>query len=112
MKNKVIVVLCTCPDRETARRLASDLVDRRLAACVNLVPGLESIYRWEGRTETSEECLMIAKTSNAGFERLRDRVVELHPYELPEIVAVPVIDGLPEYLEWVTGSIAGQTREA
>lgn len=112
MKNKVIVVLCTCPDRETARRLAFDLVEGGLAACVNLVPGLTSIYRWEGRTEESEECLMIAKTSTAGFERLRDRVVDLHPYELPEIVAVPVTDGLPEYLDWVTESTAGETREA
>ena len=100
-------MLSTCPDPETARGLAADLVENRLAACVNIVPGLTSVYRWEGRTEESPECLMLIKTSEESVARLRDRIVELHPYELPEVVAVPVVDGLPAYLDWVTGSVTG-----
>jgi periplasmic divalent cation tolerance protein len=107
MKNKAIVVLSTCPDPETARGLAADLVENGLAACVNIVPGLTSVYRWEGRTEESPECLMFIKTTQESMARLRQRIVELHPYELPEIVAVPVVDGLPAYLDWVTGSVTG-----
>ena len=107
MKSKAIVVLSTCPDPETARGLAADLVENGLAACVNIVPGLTSVYRWEGRTEESPECLMLIKTTPEGMARLRQRIVDLHPYELPEIVAVPVVDGLPAYLDWVTGSVSG-----
>jgi periplasmic divalent cation tolerance protein len=107
MKNKTIVVLSTCPDPETARGLAAELVDNGLAACVNIVPGLTSVYRWEGRTEESPECLMLIKTTREGMARLQERIVELHPYELPEIVAVPVVDGLPAYLDWVASSVTG-----
>lgn len=107
MKNKVIIVLCTCPDEEAGRRLATELVNSGLAACVNLSPGLTSVYRWEGKTEAAEECLMIIKSTDRAFDRLRDRIVEGHPYELPEIVAVPVTHGLPAYLDWVSGSVTG-----
>lgn len=87
--------------------MATELVESGLAACVNLAPGVTSIYRWEGRTDESTECLMIIKSTARAFDALQEVIVELHPYELPEIIAVPVVDGLPAYLDWVTESLTG-----
>ncbi len=101
------VALTTCPDEGTARRIASALVDERLAACVNIVPDMTSIYRWEGVVETASECLLLVKTRRERLEALRRRLEELHPYDLPELVALPVEGGSPAYLTWVveeTGS--------
>ncbi|HKY59807.1 MAG TPA: divalent-cation tolerance protein CutA [Gemmatimonadota bacterium] len=103
----VCVALTTCPDEGTARRIAAALVDERLAACVNIVPDLTSIYRWEGAVETAPECLLIVKTRRELLEDLRRRLAALHPYEIPELVALPVEGGSPTYLKWVveeTGS--------
>ncbi|WP_193210726.1 divalent-cation tolerance protein CutA [Luteolibacter marinus] len=94
-----VVVLCTFPDVEVARRVAGELVTRRLAACVNLVPGVESIYRWEGEVERSGEVLGLIKTTC--YPELEAGLKELHPYEVPEIVALPVGAGLPAYLAWL-----------
>ncbi len=95
------LVLCTCPTREVAARIARSLVEQRLAACVNLLPGVQSVYRWQGNIETSEEVLMLIKTRAARLEQLKLHVLELHPYELPEILAVPVGSGLDRYLDWI-----------
>lgn len=100
-----IVVLCTCPDRETALKLAETLVDRELAACVNIVPGLTSVYRWKGQRETAEESLLLIKTRLAAYPELEKAIRALHPYELPEIIAVPIERGLSEYLAWIDGSV-------
>jgi len=100
----ILVVLTTWPDIETARAAARTLVEEQLAACGNLVPGIESIYRWQGRIETSAEVIVIFKTVATSYARLEARLRELHPYEVPEIVAVPVLAGLPEYLNWVKSS--------
>ncbi|MGH7542462.1 MAG: divalent-cation tolerance protein CutA [Gemmatimonadota bacterium] len=103
----VCVALTTCPDEGTARRIASALVDERLAACVNIVPDMTSIYRWEGVVETASECLLLVKTRRERLEALRRRLEELHPYDLPELVALAVEGGSPAYLTWVveeTGS--------
>lgn len=101
----VSVVLVTAPDRDTAERLGRVLVEERLAACVNVVPAITSIYRWEGQVETDEETLLMIKTSTGGFAALRRRVVELHPYDTPEVLALDVRDGSREYLDWVLGSV-------
>jgi periplasmic divalent cation tolerance protein len=91
----------TMPDTAQATALARALVDEGLAACVNLVPGVKSIYQWEGRTQEEEEVLCLIKTRPAVFDRARARILELHPYEVPELLAFAVDDGSPEYLEWL-----------
>lgn len=95
------LVFCTVPDRETGQRLARTLVEERLAACVNLLPGIASVYRWQGKVEDSEECLLLIKSRAALFTALRDRIVALHPYELPEIIGVPLNAGSAAYLNWI-----------
>ena len=102
----VLVCFCTCPDREVADGLAGALVAEGLAACVNVVPGLHSVYRWQGAIERSDETLLLIKTTQAGLPALSARIVELHPYELPEVVAVEVAGGLSAYLDWVAEQVA------
>ena len=96
-----LLVLCACPDRETAIRIAHQAVERRLAACANLLPGLKSIYRWKGRVESAEEVLLLLKTTDDRYAELETAVAELHPYELPEVIAVRIENGLSAYLDWV-----------
>ncbi|HEY2742997.1 MAG TPA: divalent-cation tolerance protein CutA [Polyangia bacterium] len=100
-----LVVLVTVPSAESANELAEALVGERLAACVNVVGGVRSIYRWQGAIERDDELLCVCKTTRAAFERLRARVVELHPYELPEVIALPVEHGHAPYLAWITASV-------
>jgi periplasmic divalent cation tolerance protein len=96
-----IVVLITAPEEEEAVRIAGELVNTRLAACVNIVKNIRSLYRWQGKTEDADEVLMIAKTRLELFEPLMRRVKELHSYKVPEIVALPVIQGSGDYLGWL-----------
>ena len=96
-----LIALCTCPDRESALRLARALVVRRLAACVNVVPGVTSVYRWQDGLQEDDEVQLLVKTTRGRFEALAEAVRELHPYELPELVAVEIAAGLPDYLAWV-----------
>lgn len=100
------VVLVTVPDRECGRRLAEALVAERLAACVSQLPGLRSRYRWQGAIEDEPEELLLIKTRRSRFPDLARRVRELHPYQVPEILALPVLDGWQPYLEW----LAAETR--
>jgi periplasmic divalent cation tolerance protein len=100
-----IVVLVTCSSPEEGRRIARALVERRLAACVNMVAGIESVYRWKGAVEEASECLLLVKTTRGRFQALQSAVRELHSYELPEIVAVPIVDGLDAYLSWIAASV-------
>jgi periplasmic divalent cation tolerance protein len=100
-----LLVCVTVPDAETADKLAEALVGERLAACVNVLPPMRSIYRWKGAVERDSEQLCLVKTTRAGFERLRARIIELHPYEVPEVIALPVERGHAAYLEWLTGSV-------
>ena len=102
MTSEVLLVLCTCPDEETGTGIAEALVAERLAACVNRLPALLSIYQWQDKLERDSETLLLIKTTCARYDRLSARLRELHPYDLPEIIAIPVIKGLPEYLEWVS----------
>ena len=95
------VTLCTVPDKASGEKIARALVEERLAACVNLVPGLSSVYRWEGKIQQEAECLLIIKSA-VEFEKLRARIKALHPYELPEIISVPIGQGDHAYLQWLT----------
>lgn len=101
MPVSVLVCFCTCPDTATAQAIADVLVGERLAACVNVLPGLRSVYRWQGRVERSDEVLLLIKTTAARLPALSTRVLELHPHELPEVVAVEVAGGLSAYLDWI-----------
>jgi periplasmic divalent cation tolerance protein len=102
-----IEVHVTMPDAERAISLGRALVDEGLAACVNVVPGVRSIYRWQGKIEESDEVLCLIKTRAEIFERVRRRVAELHPYEIPEILSFAVDDGSPTYLDWVHAATTG-----
>lgn len=97
----VLVCFCTCPDTETAQRIADALVTERLAACVNVLPGLRSVYRWQGAIERTDEVMLVIKTMRGRLEALTARVNALHPYELPEVLAVEASGGLTAYLDWV-----------
>ncbi len=95
----------TAPDREEARRIALRLVEERLAACCNIIGGVESIYRWEGAVERAEEVMVVIKTTEEMLDRLQARVAELHGYDVPELIAMPIVGGLPAYLSWVRESV-------
>ena len=101
----VVVVLSTFPSSEKAAEIARVLVDERLCACVNLVPAVRSIYRWQGAIHDDAEVLAIVKTTAERVQALRDRLIALHPYELPEALVLPVADGHAPYLAWVTGEV-------
>jgi periplasmic divalent cation tolerance protein len=101
MAEEVLVILTTWPDAEKARAAARTFVEEKLAACANLLPSVESIYRWEGKVETSTEILMVLKTTLARYQMLESRILELHSYEVPEIICLRAADGLPRYLRWV-----------
>lgn len=104
IKKEIFVLLSTCPDAATAERIACDLVGESLVACVNVVPGLRSIYRWNGVVQVDEEALLILKTPVDRLSEARDRLVALHPYDVPEVIALPVVDGHHPYLQWVVDS--------
>lgn len=95
------IVLTTAGSQEEARKIAHELVERRLAACVNIVPQIESVYRWEGKVESATEWLLIIKTQASAFERVRDVVKELHSYDLPECIMLEVAEGDKAYLDWL-----------
>ena len=101
MAENHIVTLCTVPDRESGERIARALVEERLAACVNLLPGVASFYRWEGKVEEASEALLVIKTAASRFEAVKARIKELHPSEVPEIIALPVTAGSANYLQWL-----------
>jgi periplasmic divalent cation tolerance protein len=99
------VVLVTVPSTDQGMDLARVLVEEKLAACVNLVPAVRSIYRWEGKVREDSEALLIVKTTSQAFERLRARLVSLHPYQCPEVLALAVDEGHRPYLDWVRASV-------
>jgi|SRR5580692_2733253 periplasmic divalent cation tolerance protein len=99
------IVLSTAGSEDEARRLARHLVEHQLAACVNIVPRVESIYRWQGKVESSQEWLLLIKTSAEKFPAVRDAIRELHSYDLPECIALTIEDGSPDYLQWLADSV-------
>lgn len=101
---KHLLVLSTCPGSITAKQIAQDLVANDVAACVNIIPGLTSYFKWSRKVESDVEFLLLIKTTSANFPAIKKRIKSLHPYELPEIIAVPIVDGLEEYLRWIEDS--------
>ncbi len=98
---QVLLVMSNLPDRASARSLARALVDARLAACVNVLPGVESVYRWQGAVEQAEEVTLLVKTTRRQYAQLQQAIIAAHPYDLPEVIALPIADGHPAYLHWV-----------
>ena len=105
MSTNLQLVLCTAPNRECAERIAEALVAEQLAACVNIIPGIVSIYRWKDNIENDEELLLLIKTSQGTYESLEQRIRALHPYELPEIIAVSIQAGQKDYIKWIENSL-------
>ena len=101
----VVVLLVTTPSADVAAAIARTLVEEGLAACGNVVPGIRSIYRWEGKVQEDAEALLVIKTERRLVPELKLRLGELHPYQVPELLVLPVEDGLPAYLEWVSASV-------
>ena len=99
------IVLTTAGSKDEAGRIAAELVDRRLAACVNVLGPMNSTYRWQGKVETAEEFLLVIKTTAAALDRLRDAIHELHSYDLPEFVVLPIETGSEKYLSWIGDSV-------
>ena len=101
MSEKVLLALSTFPDRETARDISNELVTKKLAACANILPAVESIYRWKEKIESGNEILVLFKLSEDRQSAFQEQLRSLHPYEVPEIIFIPISSGLPEYLRWV-----------
>jgi len=102
---QVRVVITTCGSEEEAQKIARELVERRVAACVNIVSPIQSVYRWQGKVESATEWLLLIKTSAEKFAAVRDAIGELHSYDLPECIMVSIEDGSPEYLKWIEENI-------
>ncbi len=99
------IVLSTASSKEEAHKIAHHLVEQQLAACVNMVPQIESVYRWQGKMESSHEWLLLIKTTAEQFPAVRDAIRELHSYDLPECICVAIEDGSPAYLQWIADSV-------
>jgi periplasmic divalent cation tolerance protein len=95
------LVLSTASSMEESKKIARELVERRLAACVNIISQVESVYRWQGKVEEAQECLLVIKTRKAAFDRLRDLLQQMHSYEIPECITLEVVEGSLPYLNWI-----------
>lgn len=104
---EAIIVYITAPNEDEAAKIAKTIVEERLAGCVNIVKGIRSIYSWQGKMEDDSEALMITKTQRHLFEPLKKRVKELHSYTVPEIIAMPVVEGSEDYLNWLKEATKG-----
>ena len=102
MSEKILLALSTFPDADVARRISNELVTERFAACANMLPSVESIYRWKEQVESGSETFVLFKVSENRQSAFQDKLRSLHPYDVPEIIFVPVAGGLPEYLQWVS----------
>jgi periplasmic divalent cation tolerance protein len=102
---EALLIFSTCPDEREAKRLAQTLVEEKLAACVNIIRGVESVYRWENNVETATECLLMIKTVPERLEALTDRLQAIHSYQVPEIIAVPIVGGADKYLAWLKAQV-------
>lgn len=107
MSGEIQVLFTTCPDQDSAQGLAAGLLEQQLAACVSVLPGLTSFYRWQGEVQQDAEVLLMIKTAAEVYPALEKYLLEQHPYEVPELLALPVNRGLPAYLDWVAHSVSG-----
>ena len=99
-----LLILTTCPGSISAKNIAQELVSEKLAACVNVVPGVNSFFSWVGKVDTANEHMLVIKTTKKSYSALEKRIKKLHPYELPEIIAVPIHTGLTGYLDWISNN--------
>ena len=106
MPTRYQIILCTCPDKDTAENIAHKLVNGKLAACVNILPGITSIYLWHEQIESAQEHLLLIKANKISYQAIEKTIKKHHPYELPEIIAVPIENGLPEYLHWIDSCLS------
>ncbi|MFV2057836.1 MAG: divalent-cation tolerance protein CutA [Thiohalomonadales bacterium] len=106
MDTSFCLVLTTCPDKDSAHTVAHSLIEGRLAACVSILPPITSIYRWQGKIESNEELMLLIKTKNSQFSAIKEQILDVHPYELPEIISVPISNGLDQYLRWVADNVS------
>ena len=104
------IVLSTAGSAEEARKIANHLVENQLAACVNILPNIQSIYRWQGRLESSQEWLLLSKTTAEKTDDVRDAIRELHSYDLPECIVIAIEDGSADYLQWIGESVAAEPK--
>ena len=104
-ETECLLVLSTCPGPITAKMIAQDLVAEKIAACVSIVPGVQSFYAWVGKVDNVNELLLVIKTTVNGYQALEKRLKKLHPHELPEIIAVPILTGSAEYLNWISSNV-------
>ena len=104
-KAEYLLIFSTCPDSISAKKIAHDLVEEQLAVCINIIPGLESFFLWLGEVDKANELLLVIKTTSNKYAPLEKRLKKLHPYELPEIIVVPILTGSAEYLNWINTNI-------
>lgn len=98
---QALLILTNVPDADTAKAIARRIVEEHLAACVNILPAVQSVYRWQGEVEEAAEVTLLAKTMQSRYAELENAIRALHPYDVPEIIALPIVDGLPSYLDWI-----------
>lgn len=102
------LLYCTCPDAETADKIAGLLVANKLAACVNILPGVRSLYEWQGQIETAQEHLLLIKSQQSRYQAIETAIKAAHPYQVPEIIAVAIDNAAPEYLQWIDSCLSTQ----
>lgn len=95
------LILCTCPDKISAQKIAQALITKKLAACVNMIPNITSIYEWEGKVVEETEVLLLIKTKQNLFTQLSDEITHIHPYDIPEVIALDIAQGNPDYMHWL-----------
>ena len=103
--HEAIIILCTCPDTDVASTIAHALLDRTLAACINAIPGVTSWFRWQGQVEQANEVQLVIKTLRARYQAVEQCIRDQHPYDVPEIIALPIHDGSHDYLDWIAQSV-------
>lgn len=106
MQQTYQIILCTSPDKESAEKIARQLINDKIAACVNILPGLTSIFPWQGKIETEQEHLLLIKTRKDRYQSVEKSIQTNHPYEIPEIIAIPVENGLAEYMQWIESCLS------
>ena len=111
MENKPIIVLCTTPDFECAQKISLNLIEKNLAACCNMVPGMSSIYRWQNKILQEKETMLVIKSTQQKFTALEIEIKRLHPFEVPEIISIDISDGSAEYLNWIISSLKGGNED-
>jgi len=104
-QEEYLLTITTCPDEKSSKALAKKLVENKLAACVNVLPGVTSIYEWKEEMQVGSECILFVKTHKSRYPELQKMIGDSHPYELPEVIAVPISEALPEYLSWISNVV-------